>query len=67
MGADTLATEWIAPEVLLKYYPGGPCGVDKEGYPFWIDTLGYVDIRGMLVLSSHDNEVLCLTVYYVMS
>lgn len=38
--------EWEVPEVLLKYYPGGYFGEDKEGCPLWFDTLGTVDLKG---------------------
>ena len=45
MGVDTVL-DWTPPEVLVKYYPGGTYGFDKEGYPIWIDTLGFVDLKG---------------------
>ncbi len=50
IGADTVATEWTAPEVLVKYYTGGACGVDKEGHPFWVETMGHADVRGTHIL-----------------
>lgn len=30
---DTTLKTWQAPEVLLKYYPSGQAGFDKEGCP----------------------------------
>ena len=35
-----------APEVLVKYFPGGLCGHDKDGNPVWIDPLGGADMKG---------------------
>ena len=46
-GADTIL-DWEAPEVLKKFYPGGPPGHCKEGYPVWIDVLGTVDLKGKI-------------------
>ena len=47
-GADTLVEKWAptAPEVLKKYYPSGPAGQDKEGYPIWIDLFCRLDFKG---------------------
>ena len=39
-------SHWTPPEVLVKYWPGGTYGVDKEGYPVWIDVVGTVDLKG---------------------
>jgi len=60
--ADNLL-DWTPPEVLVKYYPGGLCGVDKEGYPFWIDTLGTADIKG-LMFSARKAEVIKYKAYW---
>ncbi|KAL5016994.1 hypothetical protein ScPMuIL_006583, partial [Solemya velum] len=45
---DNLLGGFVVPEVLQKYYPGGFSGVDREGGPVWIDTLGQLDMRGLL-------------------
>lgn len=50
VGADRLLDDWNPPEVLRKYYGGGSPGVDKEGYPIWLDLASYDDFRGILVL-----------------
>jgi hypothetical protein len=47
VGADTILTDWTAPEVLQKYYPGGLYGYDKKGRPIWIEPVGYSDVKGM--------------------
>ncbi|XP_076062028.1 SEC14-like protein 2 [Oratosquilla oratoria] len=39
---------WNPPEVLLKYYPVGMAGHDKEGRPVWIIPYGGCDMRGLL-------------------
>lgn len=46
IGADKLVETYTPPEVLRKYYPGGFCGYDKQGYPVWIDTIGRADVKG---------------------
>lgn len=45
--ADTLIDEYDPPEVLLKYFPGGLIGHDKEGCPIWIIPFGNMDIKGL--------------------
>lgn len=46
VGADKIFTEWSAPEVLQRYYPGGLCGFDKKGRPIWIEPIGRGDVKG---------------------
>lgn len=45
-GVDTDLDDWTAPEVLRKYFPGGFCGVDRDGDPVWYDNFGNLDFRG---------------------
>ncbi|CAL4128568.1 unnamed protein product, partial [Meganyctiphanes norvegica] len=40
--------KWEPPEVLLKYYPVGQVGHDKQGCPVWIIPFGGCDMRGLL-------------------
>ena len=47
-GADTILDDYVIPEVMQKYYPGGICGQDKEGSLIWIDPCGMVDMKGGL-------------------
>ena len=56
--------DWPLPEVLVKYYPGGYHGVDKEGHPIWIDTLGTVDLKGFLEYLNLQNvsEAMSITI-----
>ena len=43
---DTLLQTFQQPEVMEKYYPGGVCGLDKEGRPVVVDNYGMSDMRG---------------------
>jgi hypothetical protein len=63
-GTDTILQDWSIPEVLEKYYPGGYCGVDKEGCPVWIDRLGHVDLKNIF-LSSRKADLTKYRVYYL--
>ncbi|PVD31384.1 hypothetical protein C0Q70_06796 [Pomacea canaliculata] len=48
MGANTILDDFVVPEVLQKYYPGGICGQDKQGALVWMDPVGRIDSKGML-------------------
>ncbi|XP_077996036.1 SEC14-like protein 2 [Glandiceps talaboti] len=47
MKLDTIIEDFVDPEVLLKYYPGGMVGEDREGAPVWIDNIGQIDPKGL--------------------
>ncbi|KAK7051129.1 hypothetical protein SK128_003800, partial [Halocaridina rubra] len=47
LDVDTVL-KWDVPEVLLKYYPVGMAGHDREGLPVWIIPFGGCDMRGLL-------------------
>lgn len=50
-GIDRLRTSWHAPDVALKYFPGGWLGEnahDREGRPIYILRVGQMDIKGLL-------------------
>lgn len=52
---DTTLKTWQAPEVLLKYYPSGQAGFDKEGCPIIILPFVGLDVWGLLhTISKHD-------------
>lgn len=55
--------EWDPPEVLKKYYPGGYFGEDKQGFPIWIDVLGYIDLKGMY-FSATKKDIIRYKIYY---
>lgn len=44
---DTILQEYVIPEVLKKYYCDRVFGVDKCGFPFLIERMGPVDMRGL--------------------
>ena len=46
---NTILEEYEPPEVLIKYFPGGHCGFDKEGAPVWISPSGQLDIKGTTI------------------
>ena len=37
---------WTPPEVIRKYYPGGPAGYDSDNCPVWIIPFGTADVKG---------------------
>ena len=37
---------WTPPEVIKKYYPGGPAGYDVDNCPVWIIPFGTADVKG---------------------
>ena len=44
-GVDSLL-DWKPPEVLLKYWPGGIYGVDKDGHPILYQLSKGFDAQG---------------------
>ncbi|RXM96371.1 SEC14-like protein 2 [Acipenser ruthenus] len=55
MKADTITTDWQAPEVIERYLSGGMCGYDKDGSPIWYDVVGPLDPRGLLLSASKQD------------
>ena len=39
---------WTPPEVIKKYYPGGPAGYDVDNCPVWIIPFGTADVKGVI-------------------
>jgi hypothetical protein len=51
--ADTMLQEFRPPEVLRRYFCGGICGYDKEGYPIFIEPAGNLDMKGEYIFLAH--------------
>ncbi|KAH8859776.1 SEC14-like protein [Schistosoma japonicum] len=61
---DTLLDWYEVPDVIQKYFPGGFCGEDKEGFPLYCAPVGRFDPGGFMKATTQ-TEFIQSRIYFL--
>ncbi|CAH8841641.1 unnamed protein product [Trichobilharzia szidati] len=61
---DTICDTYKVPEVVQKYFPGGFCGEDKDGYPLYCAPVGRFDPSGFMKATTQ-TEFIQSRIYFL--
>ncbi|CAH8498684.1 unnamed protein product [Heterobilharzia americana] len=60
----TIIDRYTVPEMIQKYFPGGFCGEDKEGYPLYCAPVGRFDPGGFMKATTN-TEFIQSRIYFL--